>query len=172
MAYELEWNVMRDIDGDEMPEFIKKAFATLSPREKEVLKWRHVDHLTLDETGKIYGVTRERIRQVEKKAVRKIRHRITIYDKNARIGELDTDDDIDILRFSVRTSNCLKRGNIRSVIELAGLSYEQLVELRGVGPQAIDEINEKLVQRGFKPIVNDERSRVNVSEPVSDEGGF
>lgn len=171
MAYRFEWLVMRNIYDDEMPEFIKTAFSTLSSSEAEVLKWRHVNHLTLDETAKLYGVTRERIRQVEKKAIEKIRHSIALYDESARISKLPCNN-IDSLRLSVRTSNCLKRGNIRSVIELAGLSYEQLVELRGVGPQAIDEINEKLVQRGFKPIVNDERSRVNVSEPVSDEGGF
>lgn len=157
MAYEVEWNVLRDIYDDEMPEFIKKAFSTLSPSEKEVLKYRHVDHLTLDKTAKIYGVTRERIRQVEKKAVRKIRHRITLYD-NARIGELDTADDIDILRFSVRTSNCLKRGGIRSITKLVSLSYEQLTEINNIGPKAVDEINEKLVQRGFKPIVNEEEN--------------
>lgn len=158
MAYELEWNVLRDIYDDEMPEFIKKAFSTLSPSEKEVLKLRHVDHLTLDKIAKIYGVTRERIRQVEKKAIRKIRHRITLYDKNARIGELDTDDNIDILRFSVRTSNCLKRGGIHSITKLVSLSYEQLTEINNIGPKAIDEINEKLVQRGFKPIVNEEEN--------------
>ena len=158
MAYELEWNVMRDIYDDEIPEFIKKAFSTLSPREKEVLKWRHVDHLTLDKTAKIYGVTRGRISQIEKKAVRKIRHSITIYDKNARIGELDADDDIDFLRFSVRTRNCLKRGGIHSITKLVSLSYEKLSETKNIGPKAIDEINEKLVQSGFKPIVNEEEN--------------
>lgn len=158
MAYEVEWNILRDIYDDEMPEFIKKAFLTLSPREKEVLKLRHVDHLTLDEIGKIYGVTRERIRQIEQNAFRKIRHRITLYDKNARIGELDTDDNIDILLLSVRTRNCLKRGGIHSITKLVSLSYEQLSETKNIGPKAIDEINEKLVQRGFKPIVNEEEN--------------
>ena len=109
MDYELEWNVLRDIYDDEMPEFIKKAFSTLSPREKEVLKYRHVDHLTLDNTAKIYGVTRERIRQVEKKAVRKIHHSITIYDKNARIGELDADDDIDFFAFLGKNQKLFKK---------------------------------------------------------------
>lgn len=155
MAYEVEWNVMKYIYQDELPGFVAAAFSTLSPREKEVLKWRHVDHLTLDKTAKKYGVTRERIRQVEKKAIRKIRHSITISDKNARINETDT---IDILRFSVRTSNCLKRGKISSVTELANLSYEQLIKMRGVGPKVIAEINEKLEMRGYKPIVNEEEN--------------
>ena len=156
MAYEVEWNVMRDIYDDEMPEFIKKAFSTLSPHEMEVLKYRN--DLTLDKTAKIYGVTSKRIRQIEQNAFRKIRNRITLYDKNARIGELDTDENIDILRLSVRASNCLKRGDIHSITKLVSLSYEQLSETKNIGPKAIDEINEKLVQSGFKPIVNEEEN--------------
>jgi len=51
---------------------------TLNPREKEVLMLRFglVDNKekTLEEVGQIYGVTRERIRQIEDKALRKLRH--------------------------------------------------------------------------------------------------
>jgi len=155
MAYEVEWNIMRNIYEDELPGFVAAAFAALSPHEREVLKYRN--DLTLDKTAKIYGVTSERIRQIEHNAFRKIRHSIALYDEIARVGEL-TCDNIDSLRLSVRTSNCLKRGDIRSVTELADLSYEQLAKLRGVGPKVIDEINEKLVQRGFKPIVNEEEN--------------
>jgi RNA polymerase primary sigma factor len=51
---------------------------TLSPREASVLRLRFgidsdSDH-TLEEVGKIFKVTRERIRQIEAKAIRKLRH--------------------------------------------------------------------------------------------------
>lgn len=59
-------------------EQIKNVLAFLSDREREVLEMRFglndgKDH-TLEEVGKSFGVTRERIRQIEAKALRKLRH--------------------------------------------------------------------------------------------------
>jgi RNA polymerase primary sigma factor len=59
-------------------ESIKNALAVLSEREREVLEMRFglmdgTDH-TLEEVGKYFEVTRERIRQIESKALRKLRH--------------------------------------------------------------------------------------------------
>ena len=55
-----------------------KMLATLSPREEQVLKMRfgigeRANH-TLEEVGQDFSVTRERIRQIEAKALRKLRH--------------------------------------------------------------------------------------------------
>ena len=55
-----------------------RVLKTLSPREEEVLKMRFgigdgSEH-TLEEVGKKFAVTRERIRQIESKALRKLRH--------------------------------------------------------------------------------------------------
>jgi RNA polymerase primary sigma factor len=57
---------------------VEKALATLSPKEKEILRLRfgigeEGEH-TLEEVGKRFAVTRERIRQIEAKALRKLRH--------------------------------------------------------------------------------------------------
>ena len=54
------------------------VLASLTPREEEVLKMRFgiqkkSDH-TLEEVGQHFSVTRERIRQIEAKALRKLRH--------------------------------------------------------------------------------------------------
>jgi RNA polymerase primary sigma factor len=56
----------------------RKVLATLAPREERVLKLRfgigeHMNH-TLEEVGQDFEVTRERIRQIEAKALRKLRH--------------------------------------------------------------------------------------------------
>jgi len=56
----------------------ERMLATLSPREERVLRMRfgigeRVDH-TLEEVGQVLSVTRERIRQIEAKAIRKLRH--------------------------------------------------------------------------------------------------
>ena len=61
-----------------LQENTRKVLATLSPREEQVLKMRFgigqsVNH-TLEEVGQGFEVTRERIRQIEAKALRKLRH--------------------------------------------------------------------------------------------------
>jgi RNA polymerase primary sigma factor len=57
---------------------VENILDTLTPRERRVLQLRFglVDarQLTLEEVGKRFGVTRERIRQIEAKALRKLRH--------------------------------------------------------------------------------------------------
>ena len=61
-----------------LQEQTKKVLATLTPREEQVLRMRFgigekSDH-TLEEVGQKFTVTRERIRQIEAKALRKLRH--------------------------------------------------------------------------------------------------
>ena len=61
-----------------LKEEIKSVLATLQPREQQVLELRFglIDgtSYTLEEVGKRFNVTRERIRQIEAKALRKLRH--------------------------------------------------------------------------------------------------
>ena len=57
---------------------IRRMLTTLSPREEKIIRLRFgigekAEH-TLEETGKIFGVTRERIRQIEELALQKLRH--------------------------------------------------------------------------------------------------
>ena len=59
-------------------EMTTRALASLTPREERVLRMRfgigmNTDH-TLEEVGQQFSVTRERIRQIEAKAIRKLRH--------------------------------------------------------------------------------------------------
>ena len=61
-----------------LSEQTRKVLATLTPREEKVLRMRFgigekADH-TLEEVGSDFAVTRERIRQIEAKALRKLRH--------------------------------------------------------------------------------------------------
>jgi len=57
---------------------VNEVLQTLSPREERVIRLRFgIDdgyHRTLEEVGNIFNVTRERIRQIEDKALRKLRH--------------------------------------------------------------------------------------------------
>ncbi len=65
------------IHGEELGKRMNDALETLTPREAKVIKERHgidCDKLTLSESAEKHGVTRERIRQIESKALRKLRH--------------------------------------------------------------------------------------------------
>ena len=77
---------IRDRALDPMDQAIKsnlseattKILSTLTPREERVLRMRfgigmNSDH-TLEEVGQQFSVTRERIRQIEAKALRKLKH--------------------------------------------------------------------------------------------------
>jgi RNA polymerase primary sigma factor len=64
--------------GESLRETTHAVLAQLTPREAKVLRMRfgidmNTDH-TLEEVGKQFDVTRERIRQIEAKALRKLRH--------------------------------------------------------------------------------------------------
>lgn len=65
------------------------ALETLALREAQVLIYRYLHELTLDEIGEIYEVTRERIRQIEARALRKMRHPKR-FDHLRQYGELFT----------------------------------------------------------------------------------
>ena len=59
-------------------ELIEQVLEALTPREKSVLELRYglKDNRarTLEEVGQFFGVTRERIRQIEAKAIKKLRN--------------------------------------------------------------------------------------------------
>ncbi len=74
-------NVVKPLDAvvnSNCCEVVSQALATLTPREERVIRMRFgigmpCDH-TLEEVGKQFSVTRERIRQIEAKALRKLKH--------------------------------------------------------------------------------------------------
>jgi RNA polymerase primary sigma factor len=68
------------VSSSYLMDHLDEVLATLTPREEEVLRMRfgigEITDYTLDEVGKRFNVTRERIRQIEAKALRKLRHPI------------------------------------------------------------------------------------------------
>ena len=77
----LEEQLVAYLDGeldDQSSRRIEELLATLSPREARILRLRFgllngYSH-TLEEVGQKFGLTRERIRQIEGKALRRLRH--------------------------------------------------------------------------------------------------
>ncbi|HLC41278.1 MAG TPA: sigma-70 family RNA polymerase sigma factor [Methylomirabilota bacterium] len=64
--------------GQELAKQVTRALASLTPKEEEILRLRFgigvPSPLTLEEVGERFAVTRERIRQIEAQALRKLRH--------------------------------------------------------------------------------------------------
>ena len=87
-------NILSPIEsatGESLRESTKDILSTLTPREAKVLRMRfgidmNTDH-TLEEVGKQFDVTRERIRQIEAKALRKLRHPSRAEHLRSFIGE-------------------------------------------------------------------------------------
>ena len=114
--------------------------------------------MTLEDVGKEFGVTRERIRQVEQKAIRKLRHpanlirmSVVAYEDYAKLVAENQDlknkleyveknalpeyeekkieeTRIEDLELSVRSFNCLKRVGIRTVGDIVNFSKTRGLE--------------------------------------------
>lgn len=73
---DVKQNVEKEIESEELKKDIKKALNILKEKEREVITLRFgledSGKRTLEEIGNIYGVTKECIRQMEKRAIRKI----------------------------------------------------------------------------------------------------
>ncbi|WP_343348183.1 sigma-70 family RNA polymerase sigma factor [Terrisporobacter petrolearius] len=70
--------VIHEVEQKNLREKIDELLTGLNDQEQRVLRMRFGldddDPKTLEEIGKVFGVTRERIRQIEAKAIRKLRH--------------------------------------------------------------------------------------------------
>ncbi|MDP2993395.1 MAG: sigma-70 family RNA polymerase sigma factor, partial [Deltaproteobacteria bacterium] len=66
------------VKEQELSESVKSILCTLSPREEKIIRLRfgigEDAEYTLEEIGRRFNVSRERIRQIEKKALNRLRH--------------------------------------------------------------------------------------------------
>ncbi|MEZ4236559.1 MAG: sigma-70 family RNA polymerase sigma factor [Myxococcota bacterium] len=71
-------NPSEQLDTADLRDSIEDVLASLSPREEKVIRMRYgigePTHYSLEEIGARFALTRERIRQIEIKALRKLRH--------------------------------------------------------------------------------------------------
>ena len=75
---ETDFSPSEAVSSSDLKKRVREMLKTLSPREEKVIKMRFgidvASEHTLEEVGKDFSVTRERIRQIEVKALRKLRH--------------------------------------------------------------------------------------------------
>jgi len=134
----------------------------LTPRECKLVKIRlGIDDTTghtLEEVGQEFGVTRERIRQIEARAYEKIREISVIFHQGKKkpIKKIMVDlNGIKVrwLSLSTRTANSLEKGNIDTIGKLTekyNKGKNSLLELEGMGQKGLDEIQELLLLINIK----------------------
>lgn len=85
---------LQDINREHLKEKIGQVLEGLNYREREILRLRYglADGYayTLEEVGKIFSVTRERVRQIEAKAVRKLQHPIRCRSLSGFVDGMET----------------------------------------------------------------------------------
>lgn len=169
-----EWEFPRPADFDGSLEYV---LHTLTERERRVLDFRYKDGLTFEEIGKRECVTRERIRQIHAKSLRKLRRPERLYylkygvsgvirrkSESAREKALaslpkhDKPEDITLeeLALSVRSYNCLKRAGMNTLRELSEMTFDELCNVRNLGKRSIDEICAALTKYGIRLREHDE----------------
>lgn len=162
-----EWEFPRPGDFDGSLEYVLHS---LTERERRVLDFRYKDGLTFEAIGKRECVTRERIRQIHAKSLRKLRHPgrlnylkygvsgvIARQTENAReadlasLPKLEKPEDITLeeLELSVRSYNCLKRAGMNTLRELSEMTFDELCHVRNIGKKSIDEICAVLTKYGI-----------------------
>jgi RNA polymerase primary sigma factor len=70
-------NADRGLINESLGTEIDRALATLTEREKDIVKYFFgigTPEMTLEEIGDKFGLTRERVRQIKEKAIRRLRH--------------------------------------------------------------------------------------------------
>jgi DNA-binding CsgD family transcriptional regulator len=158
---------------------IEPILDTLSEREKKLLILRYgLDNqmgekeLTLEEVGKIFGISKERVRQIVVKAIRRLRHpsrRISIlagpqvYDElvalrlenkellshtvskvELTVNQIHDQRPIEDLSLPTRVLNALYRGKIKTVGDLKNKTRKELLEIHNIGIHTIHLIMNKI----------------------------
>lgn len=155
----------------EEAEKLMRALSSLSEREQTVLVLRFGflggRQRTLKETAEALGVTTERVRQIEAKAIRKMRHPSRSSELPALFGYtppkkqlpyhlaedgikiVNTDADISYLGVSVRAYKCMKRAGINTVADVLNYPKEKWPKIRNLGHKTKLEIEDKVREAGY-----------------------
>jgi len=153
-----------------------EALSTIEEYEQHVIGMRYMKGMTYEAIGEeYYGYTRERIRQILAKAMRKLRHPsrsrkmlgvsradhmeinkqlsmaqaklLSFEDPNAGLASIL----IENLDLSIRAYNCIKRGGYSSVMDFLGKDLEDLMRVRNLGRKSAEEIIGKLEDLNIRP---------------------
>ena len=143
---------------------IEAAVDVLNDREKHILELRYKNGMTLREVGEILGVTRQRVREIQVRILKKLRNQSRIRLVKYGLSFVEAENEVehtDILDapiyeldLSTRVHNCLARANIKTLGDLINFCDEYraydpyglfgLIGIRNIGRKSYAEIIQKL----------------------------
>ena len=133
---------LAEIQND--PDQIWGLLDCLGSREKRIIENRYgingYVESTLDDIGKRFGLSRERIRQIEARAIKKMRD---IY-KDVLNHTIE-----DSCGLPARTRNVLRGAEINSIRDLTSLTPSKLAHMKGLGKISFTKITNFLESKGL-----------------------
>lgn len=168
-----------------------RTLASLGEREQEVLRMRFDERLTLEQCGKRLDITRERIRQVEAKAIRKLRHpsrvrefssvpMTALAEKQADYDRLAIEYDRLAKAFELVAGKEASRDTVETMakavdaynipVDALGLSVRTYNALRRVGKDTLGDIAEMTESQLYKVRNLGAKSRKEVRDVLESYG--
>lgn len=169
---------LEDEKKNRLGEKTREVLNSLTPREEKVLKMRfgigEGEDYSLEKVGRDFNVTRERIRQIEAKGIRKLRHPSRSrkfksflymnngcedsskyssvkdsYQENGLKNEIILDMPISDFELGVRSQNCMKNMGIITLRDLVQKTERDLLRTMNFGTKSLREVNDFLEKRGL-----------------------
>lgn len=152
--------------NDDVIEGLRYTISSLSEREQSILQLRYRENKPLRETGEILGVSAERVRSQECRAIYRlstpprvgyIRYGKKLYErmivehrseKERAYTERGFNIPIEELDLSVRAFNNLKKIGCNTLSDVAALTDAQIMSIKNLGKKSRIEIAEKVVSLG------------------------
>ncbi|MFA5076671.1 MAG: sigma factor-like helix-turn-helix DNA-binding protein [Patescibacteria group bacterium] len=110
---------------------LTELFNHLSPREKDVLSRRHrltkglVRRETLEKIGQEYQITRERVRQIERDGIKKLKEKVARSDKSGHLGRVEQA----IGHFLKKYGGAMEEGHLLDqLINFFGMTKDEVLE--------------------------------------------
>ena len=165
-----------DFSENNIIDLLNNVLTGLFDREAFILKNRYLDcdfedRKTLAEIGSILGITRERVRQLESQAIKKLSHPSRLKLVNEKLiniifkGEQSSkikekvgmaekqqisNTPLSEIEMSVRALNCLRGAGIRTLGELANKTESEMLSIRNLGKKTMGELRRILDSFGLK----------------------
>lgn len=101
---------------------------------------------TLKEIGEMFGLTKERIRQIEACALR----RIALSKRFKENGPITVKSDIERLDLPIRVYNSLRKSDINTIENIIESGQFNLLKIKSLGRKSVQEIRNEMRRCGFR----------------------